>query len=174
MSILTKRVVDWASQECDWQNSGELSVSWMIDGWYYAHHKRKRLPNVGDVLVLGAIVEPRKNRNLFRTVDVRVGWDVKMPWEYVNEAIDSLIEGTPALGEIDEAVAKAWFRQYEDIHPFADGNGRSGSILYNWLRGSLPKPIHPPNFWDDVRRSYPGYPEPMAYRPRIVPSEPLV
>jgi hypothetical protein len=50
------------------------------------------------------------------------------------------------------------FRAYEDIHPFADGNRRTGSILYNWLCGSLPEPIDPPNLWNDP---YPEYPPPI-------------
>lgn len=31
---------------------------------------------------------------------------------------------------------------YEGVHPFADGNGRSGRILYNWQRIKLGLPIH--------------------------------
>jgi hypothetical protein len=35
------------------------------------------------------------------------------------------------------------------------------SILYNWLRGSLPEPIHPPNLWNDPSCVYPEYPPPI-------------
>lgn len=41
-----------------------------------------------------------------------------------------------------EERAKANHISYENIHPFFDGNGRTGRILYNWERLRLGLPIH--------------------------------
>jgi hypothetical protein len=160
-SIITPGVVAWAAQECSWQGSGEVSVAWMIEGWRFAHRRQRRPVRLTDILGLGNVVEPRHNRYGIRTVGVRVGWDVKLDPALVPDALVSLIEHQPVLTSITEDQATEWFRQYEEIHPFRDGNGRTGSILYNWLRGSLDSPIHPPNLWDDPRRMYPAYPQPV-------------
>jgi fido (protein-threonine AMPylation protein) len=92
---------------------------------------------------------------------VRVGWDIKLAWQEVPEALGELIEDQPKAGSANQENITEWFRRYEDIHPWRDGNGRTGSILHNWLCSTLDEPIHPPNLWDDPRRVYPEYPRPI-------------
>ncbi len=152
------RHVRWAADECHWQRSGEASVFWMLQGWDYA---RRRMPGaeprlmpdgswheIGPehVLALGRLVEPRHNQGGLRTVDVRVGASVKMPWGDVPAALGRWIEDLPCLDPTEA------FRQYEEIHPFRDGNGRTGSIIFNLLSGTLDAPVHPPNLWNDPER----------------------
>lgn len=147
--MISRRVVDYCAQECAWQGSGELSVAWMVEGWRYAHRYRRRPITLTHVLALGRIVEPRYNLGGLRRCGVRVGWDVKMDWQLVPAALKRLIANQPA----GEAEVTEWFRQYEEIHPWRDGNGRTGSLLYNWQRGSLAEPVHVPNLWNDPRRA---------------------
>jgi len=42
------------------------------------------------------------------------------------------------------ALAKEFYFAFEEIHPWPDGNGRVGSILFNLLNGTISNPIHPP------------------------------
>lgn len=161
--VVTMRHVRWAAQECLWQQSGETSVAWMLEGWEYAARLGDWYsPVLNDILTLGRVVEPRHNMGGLRRVDVRVGYSVKMPHANIPAALDQWLV---ALPELDPTEA---FRQYEEIHPFRDGNGRTGSILFNWLSKTLHAPIHPPNLWDDSRRDWAGYPDPDKAEPRRV------
>lgn len=153
---LTTRVVHYAAQECAWQGSGELSVAQMVEGWLYAHRYRNQPIAERDILALGMIIEPQLNAAGFRMVNVRVGTSMKMDASEVPGAIKLWLATAPVRPT--EAQSVEHFRQYEEIHPFRDGNGRSGSLIYNWMRGSLEAPIHAPNLWGDYRRNVPDYP----------------
>ena len=138
-------VIRWAAKECRRQRSSEVSVYWMLNAWNWAMERRLEspFPTEKDILELARLVEPYVNARGYRRVGVRVGSDVKGPAEHVPRQVEALV------GAVDAMAAREWFYHYEDIHPFRDGNGRSGSILYNWLNGTLDRPEEPPEFWGE-------------------------
>lgn len=153
-------IVDFCAEEVRRQQDSPVAVSWMIQAWEYAWtyaSKHKDLtPNF--VETLGSIVSDR-NLHGFRQTNVRVGWDVKMEWELVPRSIENLceewnsgliVEGTHKAIEGPVSPAALLYYKFEEIHPFRDGNGRTGKILYNFVRGTLTKPEFPPDFYGGV------------------------
>lgn len=167
--------VRFCSIECDLQNSRPRSVSWMVDSWIYARsiaNTRNNmydgyaytLPTISDVLNLGKLVEPNENVKGFRTCGVQIGLEVKMNWQDIprqmNNLMDAVKEGAFESRSLGKGIsssrnsgANEFFKEYEEIHPFRDGNGRTGQILFNWLNGTLDHPVWAKNFFNDARRT---------------------
>lgn len=64
----------------------------------------------------------------YRSVRVQVGNDVPPHPEVVDELVSTLLDQPVETG-VDAVQWHVWF---EKIHPFADGNGRIGRLLYLW------------------------------------------
>lgn len=117
------------AQECANQKSGELSVADLATGVYYARQQMNaNFLNVNQIAWLGYYVEPQINHKGFRTLPVFI--DGKMAGvnpDNIETALKALCEAYNE-GRITRAEL---YQEFETIHPFADGNGRVGFVLYN-------------------------------------------
>lgn len=146
-------IIRWCGLECQRQQSGERSVVWMVSAWDYAWRKRSAWPRERDILVMAQVIEPHKNANGYRNTPVTAGANVKLAPRLIVPAMDSLFDAILTTGRITPSEA---YREFEEIHPFIDGNGRVGAILYNWLRSTLHDPVIPPDFWAHQRNEMEG------------------
>lgn len=66
-------------------------------------------------------------------IDVFVGNHPTLPSALVPSAIEKWLEGMNSK-PADSEACKRLHIGYEAIHPFCDGNGRTGRMFYNWQR----------------------------------------
>lgn len=65
--------------------------------------------------------------------------DWRAAWKWYDSKsliLEEFSNRVPQVKTVDD-----WYLCYEMIHPFADGNGRTGKILHNWLLGTLDDPV---------------------------------
>jgi hypothetical protein len=114
-------------------------------------------PTVDDILFIAGRIEPGENKGGYRRHGVQVGDrtcpgpdEVPMLVERLWQHIDSVAPITGyRWGEVLDVykseqygmTADDFYLEFERIHPFGDGNGRTGKILHNWLLGTLDKPV---------------------------------
>lgn len=107
-----------------------------------------RLPDEVVLRVLARTVEPVKADRYRVTPVTFASGGSASPAAEVPHAIHRLfnILSDISADEIDENVARQFTRAFLAIHPFADGNGRTAWILFNWISGTLDNPKPLPDF----------------------------
>ena len=134
---------------------GGIRTVWMSEAWGYALSCRYgllgespcRFPSLAQIVEIARLIEPEKNSRGIRTLGVRVGLTICPPsvavpmllnilWEKIND-----VDPKQGLNKALSLSPDEFYVEFERIHPFADGNGRIGKILHNWLLGTLNDPV---------------------------------
>lgn len=110
------------------------------DAWDYIKTQKEmspsRIKKMHRLLMAGKV--EKKYLGHYRDCDVFIGGRIAAPFVYTRNLIQEWVKDANNPHTPQEIV---WSHiRYEYIHPFIDGNGRTGRMLMNWqrMRNDLP------------------------------------
>lgn len=140
-----RKITAYCAEEVNRQGEWHQKyVASMIDAWLYAIEEQYHGNDLSVPLIesLGRKIKPDINADGFRRIPIFVGNERKAPAAEIAGRLDRWVELLPNMTALEA------YREFEEIHPFIDGNGRTGKIILNWINGTLLDPIFPPSdFW---------------------------
>lgn len=141
----------WMCREVDRQKAGPLFVSGMaraID--YILSHESPKEFDISSLRILNSMVVLGESEG-FRTTPVTFqNGGGSCSAQQIPHAMTRMMEQFPKLypqAEYEEEVTiDEWIKHFLWIHPFEDGNGRTATILRNWLMETLDNPTDLPDY----------------------------
>jgi hypothetical protein len=139
------KVVEYCAIEVQRQQAGPIYVAHMYNAWEYAlsfNGVKLQFLVEQDFKTLNSLVLGLPYQDYRNTPVVFASGGPSTSPGLVSRAMQTLMGGLK-----EQIPADEWVKMFLHIHPFRDGNGRVGSLLWNLLNGTITQPIAMPDFF---------------------------
>jgi hypothetical protein len=139
---MSPEVTTWLFRQCEIQHATtESDIAGMQAAWIAAVDGEQTV-TINVIKGLGNLIDPVANPGgRFRS-----GPAVFLNGGSAAKAADIEYYLVSLMRFIDTMTPAEFYRELMWIHPFKDGNGRMGALVYNMLNGTIDNPIDPPEY----------------------------
>jgi Fic family protein len=140
-------VREWCRRQCEIQHATtDFDFSNMERAWTMAWKMNDQsIPiDIFSIRMLAGRIDPIANTGgRFRTGPaVFMDGGSAVAADLIGGALDYLLSNLRIHG----LTPAEFYCELMWVHPFRDGNGRVGALIYNWLNGTLDNPVDPPEY----------------------------
>lgn len=132
-------VFEYIIRETERQYGEVHEVRGMLSAWQFAWSVDPEAITNEDILTIGYMIKVEPALHHYRRIPVIVGLSTPPHWADVPRLMQTLLEN-------QDADTDGWIKQFLEIHPFADGNGRCASLLRNIRERTLLHPTDLPHY----------------------------
>lgn len=150
---MNRHVEEWCYAECERQHATTpADIDNMAVAYGFATGIAERMAQEGgsiflwEIVGLGMCVDPVANPGgRFRTGPaVFLNGGDAVPAHEIHIYLDALLN---THNDPDWPLTPdEFYQQLMYVHPFKDGNGRVGALVYNVLNGTIDNPVTPPDY----------------------------
>ncbi len=132
------KILAYCAEEVRRQQDTPWHVFKMYQAWIAAIDMRAASDVIthSHVRMIGMDID-EENIGGYRNGPASVGGQSKTLHNAVFAEMDDLLQVQKDITPIE------FYSRFEEIHPFFDGNGRTGKVLYNWLNDTMEDPVWP-------------------------------
>lgn len=149
---LTKEEIEFLRQSNYIEREySEEALENSIKAWEYAKRLKFKSPNnlsLKNIREIHRRLMIRLDPDIagkFRRIQVGVmtkeGFREAIQWYFIKQELEALCDSSLNPYYLGEEYIKDWHIAFEHIHPFEDGNGRTGRIIMNLQRLKLGLPL---------------------------------
>ncbi len=136
-----------AAAECARQQVGVRELSWLLSTYHLITKGDVDFMNLNGFRTIGTLVEPGANRMGFRKTPVTfANGGTAANHADIERLMTNVCSNIKDTADVELDKINHLVKEFLWIHPFVDGNGRVGFLLYNWLRGTMDSPYALPNY----------------------------
>lgn len=136
--------------QCSSQSAGTDHQASLYFAYGLAYAKVQdgmRLPELDFILDLAYAIEPRCSGRVRDENFTFPDGTKAAHYMSVDHELGTLFHHARTFQGASEWEVQYWVKQFLDIHPLTDGNGRTAWLLYNWMRNSWEDPAVLPDFY---------------------------
>lgn len=143
---LSLEQIRFCAEECQRQDSGEMSVYRMCEAYAFVAHSPTFGWDMETMHHLAYLINDPDVPNGYRTTPIYfLDGELAVDAKLIESAMERLFDAI-----VDERITGLQvYKEFELIHPYLNGNGRLGAIVYNRYEGAMDHPKAPPEIFHE-------------------------